>query len=40
MLRPQPLPPVPEDETNAPMLRVNEKLGNRPAGSTLGWSRP
>ena len=28
------------DETNAPMLRVNEKLGYRPAGSTLGWSRP
>ena len=28
------------DETNAPMLSVNEKLGYRPAGSTLGWSRP
>jgi GNAT superfamily N-acetyltransferase len=28
------------DETNGPMLRVNEKLGYRPAGSTLGWSRP
>jgi GNAT superfamily N-acetyltransferase len=28
------------DETNAPMLRVNEKLGYRPAGSTLRWSRP
>ena len=24
------------DETNAPMLRINEKLGYRPAGSTLG----
>jgi GNAT superfamily N-acetyltransferase len=28
------------DETNGPMLRVNEKLGYRPAGSTLRWSRP
>ena len=28
------------DETNGPMLRVNEKLGYRPIGSTLGWSRP
>ena len=28
------------DETNRPMLRVNEKLGYRPAGSTLMWSRP
>jgi GNAT superfamily N-acetyltransferase len=28
------------DETNGPMLRVNEKLGYRPAGSTLIWSRP
>ena len=28
------------DETNAPMLRVNEKLGYRPAGSRLSWSRP
>ena len=28
------------DETNGPMLRVNEKLGYRPVGSTLGWSRP
>jgi RimJ/RimL family protein N-acetyltransferase len=28
------------DETNLPMLRVNEKLGYRPAGSTLRWSRP
>jgi RimJ/RimL family protein N-acetyltransferase len=28
------------DETNGPMLRINEKLGYRPAGSTLGWSRP
>ena len=28
------------DETNAPMLRVNEHLGYRPIGSTLGWSRP
>jgi GNAT superfamily N-acetyltransferase len=28
------------DETNGPMLRVNEKLGYRPAGSTLMWSRP
>ena len=27
-------------ETNGPMLRVNEKLGYRPAGSTLSWSRP
>lgn len=28
------------DETNGPMLRVNEKLGYRPIGSTLAWSRP
>jgi GNAT superfamily N-acetyltransferase len=28
------------DETNGPMLRVNEKLGYRPIGSTLSWSRP
>jgi GNAT superfamily N-acetyltransferase len=28
------------DETNGPMLRVNEKLGYRPVGSTLTWSRP
>jgi RimJ/RimL family protein N-acetyltransferase len=28
------------DETNGPMLRVNEKLGYRPTGSTLRWSRP
>ena len=28
------------DETNGPMLRVNEKLGYRPVGSTLAWSRP
>jgi len=28
------------DETNAPMLRVNEKLGYQPIGSTLSWSRP
>ena len=28
------------DETNAPMLRVNEKLGYQPVGSTLSWSRP
>jgi GNAT superfamily N-acetyltransferase len=28
------------DETNGPMLRVNEKLGYRPAGSMLRWSRP
>jgi GNAT superfamily N-acetyltransferase len=28
------------DETNGPMLRVNEKLGYRPIGSTLMWSRP
>jgi GNAT superfamily N-acetyltransferase len=27
------------DETNGPMLRVNEKLGYRPIGSTLMWSR-
>jgi GNAT superfamily N-acetyltransferase len=27
-------------ETNGPMLRVNEKLGYRPAGSALRWSRP
>ena len=28
------------DETNGPMLRVNEKLGYRPVGSTLRWLRP
>jgi GNAT superfamily N-acetyltransferase len=28
------------DETNRPMLRVNENLGYRPFGSTLTWSRP
>ena len=28
------------DETNAPMLRVNDKLGYQPVGSTLSWSRP
>jgi GNAT superfamily N-acetyltransferase len=28
------------DETNGPMLRINEKLGYRPIGSTLSWSRP
>ena len=28
------------DETNAPMLRINQKLGYRPFGSTLVWSRP
>jgi GNAT superfamily N-acetyltransferase len=28
------------DETNGPMLRINEKLGYQPAGSTLRWSRP
>jgi GNAT superfamily N-acetyltransferase len=28
------------DETNRPMLRVNEKLGYRMAGSTLKWVRP
>jgi GNAT superfamily N-acetyltransferase len=28
------------DETNGAMLRVNEKLGYRPIGSTLRWSRP
>jgi GNAT superfamily N-acetyltransferase len=27
------------DETNQPMLSVNKKLGYRPVGSTLGWSR-
>ena len=27
------------DETNAPMLRVNAKLGYRPVGSLLGWTR-
>jgi GNAT superfamily N-acetyltransferase len=27
------------DETNAPMLRVNEKLGYAPVGSLLGWTR-
>jgi hypothetical protein len=28
------------DETNGPILRVNGKLGYRPIGSTLAWSRP
>ena len=28
------------DETNGPMLRINENLGYRPIGSTLRWSRP
>jgi hypothetical protein len=28
------------DEKNGPMLRVNEKLGYQPVGSTLSWSRP
>jgi len=28
------------DETNGPMLRVNENLGYRPIGSRLTWSRP
>ena len=28
------------DETNGPMLRINEKLGYRPVSSTLRWSRP
>jgi RimJ/RimL family protein N-acetyltransferase len=28
------------DEKNAPMLRVNEKLGYQLVGSTLMWSRP
>jgi GNAT superfamily N-acetyltransferase len=28
------------NELNGPMLRINEKLGYRSAGSTLGWSRP
>jgi GNAT superfamily N-acetyltransferase len=28
------------DETNRPMLRVNEQLGYRPIGTTLRWSRP
>jgi GNAT superfamily N-acetyltransferase len=27
------------DETNAPMLRVNEKLGYAPVGLLLGWTR-
>ncbi len=27
------------DETNRPMLSVNEKLGYRPIGSTLMWAR-
>jgi GNAT superfamily N-acetyltransferase len=27
------------DETNAPMLRVNEKLGYAPVGLLLGWKR-
>lgn len=26
------------DETNRPMLRVNDKLGYRPVGSTLMWA--
>ena len=28
------------DETNAPMLHINHKLGYRPVGRTLRWSRP
>lgn len=28
------------DETNGPMLRINETLGYRPIGSQLMWSRP
>ena len=28
------------DETNAPMLRVNEKLGYRPVATYAHWSRP
>ena len=28
------------DETSGPMLRINEKLGYRPIGSRLTWSRP
>ena len=28
------------DATNAPMLRVNEKLGYRPMAELFGWSRP
>jgi RimJ/RimL family protein N-acetyltransferase/N-acetylglutamate synthase-like GNAT family acetyltransferase len=28
------------DETNAPMLRINEKLGYRPVGTYDHWSRP
>jgi GNAT superfamily N-acetyltransferase len=28
------------DDTNGPMLRINEKLGYRPIGSILMWSRP
>lgn len=28
------------DETNGPMLRINERLGYQPIGSTLRWSRP
>jgi GNAT superfamily N-acetyltransferase len=28
------------NELNGPMLRINERLGYRSAGSTLGWSRP
>jgi GNAT superfamily N-acetyltransferase len=28
------------DETNGPMLRVNERLGYRPVGGRISWSRP
>jgi RimJ/RimL family protein N-acetyltransferase len=28
------------EETNAPMLRVNEKLGYQPVCSYAHWSRP
>jgi GNAT superfamily N-acetyltransferase len=28
------------DETNAPMLAINDRLGYRPIGSRLTWSRP
>ena len=28
------------DETNGPMLRINQKLGYRPLGGALAWSRP
>ena len=31
---------VTNDETNVPMLRINEKLGYQPVGTTLRWSRP